>query len=73
MCERGGEKETAAGRDGYKGGLVAGFRIIRGTHRVGVGVQIPGEDPDGDRRQLAGGVCESQEGEAKLGTAVQRA
>ena len=69
MCKRGVEKETAAGRDGDKGELGAGFQSLRGTHRVGDGVQIPREDFDGNRQQLAGGGRESQEGEAKLGMA----
>ena len=63
MCKRGGEKETAAGRDGDEGELGAGFRSLRGTHRVGDGVQIPREDFDGNRRRLAGGGREYREGE----------
>ena len=73
VCERSRGEETAAGRDRDEGKLGAGFRSIWGTDRVGVGIQILGEDPDGDRRQLVGGGRKSQEGEAKLGAAVQGA
>ena len=73
VCKRGGEKETTARRDGDKGELRAGFRIIRSIHLVGVGVQIHWEDLDGNRLQLAGGGQESQEGKAKLGTSGQGA
>ena len=61
----------ADGRDIYEGELGSGFQSIRGTHRVGVVIQIPGEDPDGNIQQLAGGGQKPQEGKAKLGTAVQ--
>ena len=62
-----------ADRGGDEGELGDGFRSVRGTNRVGVVIQIPGENPDGDGRQLAGGDWKPQEGEEKLGTAVQGA
>ena len=73
VCERSGEEETAAGRDGDEGEVGAGFQSIWGTNRVGVRIQIPGEDPDGIRRRLAGSGQKPQEGEEKLGTAFQGA
>ena len=73
VCKRGGEKETAAGRDRDEGLLRTGFRSIRGTHQVVVGVQIPGDNLDRDRRRLAGGGRESKEGKGKFGTAGQGA
>ena len=72
LCAKGGvEKEKAAGRDGDEGELRADFQSIWSSHQVGVRVQIPGEDLDSDRRRLAGGGQESQEGNAKLGKAGQ--
>ena len=68
-----GEDETAAGGDGDEGELGAGFRSIQGTNQVGVGIQIPWEDPDIDRRRMAGGGRKPQEGKAKLVTTVQGA
>ena len=69
VCKRGREKETVADRDVEEGEFGAGFRSLQGTHRVGDGVQIPRKDFDSDKQRLAGGGRESQEGEAKLGTA----
>ena len=67
VCKNGVEKEMAAGRDGDKEELGAGFQSLRGTHRVSDEVQVTREDLDGDRQPLAGGGWVSQEGEAKLG------
>ena len=46
---------------------------MRGTNRVGVRIQIPGENPDGDGLRLAGGGRKLQEGKEKLGTSVHGA
>ena len=54
-----------------RGRTWSGISSIWGTHGGGVGVQVPREDIDGDRRRLAGGGWESQEGAVKLGKAGQ--
>ena len=41
--------------------------------RFSVGIQIPGENPDGDGQRLAGSGRKPREGEEKLGTSVQDA
>ena len=50
-----GKEETAAGREGDEGEIGVGVRSVRGTNQNRIGIKIPGENRDGDGRQLAGG------------------
>ena len=69
----GGEEETAAEREGDKAELGAGVRSVRGANQKRIGIQIPGENPDGDGRRLAGSGWKPRESKEKLGASVQGA
>ena len=67
------EEETAAGRERDEVELGVGVRSVRGANQKRIVIQIPGENPDGDGRRLAGGGWKPWESEENLGASVQGA